>query len=391
MRARVVALLIVATAILAACSSSKTSPPGTTTARPATTSPTAAPPPANASAKISHLFVIMLENKGYTETWGAASPATYLTGTLETKGQLLTNYYGIGHVSLDNYIAEISGQSPNARTQADCVTYTDFATTGTGPYGQALGAGCVYPPSVTTIADQLGTAGKTWKSYQEDMGNGPAGTAKTCRHPALGRADTTLAARKGDMYATRHNPFVYFHSIIDSPSCQTNVVDLSSFTGDLASDATPNLSFITPNLCHDGHDSPCVDGQPGGLTSADQFLSRWVPKILGSPAYQAGGLLIVTFDEAEPFGPSADASACCGTPTSPNSPRPGLTGPGGGRVGALVLSTQTKAGTSNNSSYNHYALLCSMEDVFGLPHLGFAAAPGLKCFGPDVYNSSSNS
>jgi phosphatidylinositol-3-phosphatase len=335
---------------------------------------------------IDHVFVIMLENKSYAETWGPSSPATYLNGTLVPKGNLVTNYYGVGHASLDNYVAQISGQAPNPSTQSDCTTYTPFVATGTGAYGQLLGKGCAYPSSVMTVADQLLAAGKTWKAYEEDIGNS-ATEPKTCRHPALGSADDTLAARKGDEYATRHDPFVYFHTIIDSPSCATEVVGLDQLTTDLATAATtPNFTYITPNLCHDGHDAPCVDGQPGGLVSSDQFLSEWVPRILASPAFATGGMLVVTFDEAELAGAKGDSSACCNTPPDPNAAQPGLSGPGGGRVGALVVSVATKAGTTDATAYNHYGLLCSIEDVFGLAHLGFAGAPGTPCFGSDVYN-----
>src|ERR1039457_5251404 len=181
-----------------------------------------------------HVFVINLENKSFDETWGAGTAAQYLATTLRHQGQFLPNYYGIGHVSLPNYVAQISGQGPSMSTQTDCVTYTDFASTGTGPLGQALGDGCVYPTSVQTIADQLTAKGLTWKSYQEDMANS-ATEAKTCRHPTIGSADSTVVARSGDQYATRHNPFVYFHSIIDTPACATNVVDLSVLPTDLTS------------------------------------------------------------------------------------------------------------------------------------------------------------
>ena len=181
---------------------------------------------------------------------------------------------------------------------------------------------------------------------------------------------------------------MYFHSIIDSPTCKTKDVALTALPGDLASAAkTPNLAYITPNVCNDGHDEPCKDGRPGGLKSADAFLAKWAPKILASPAYKAGGMLIVTFDEAEFAGAHGDSTACCHTPKSPNAPKPGLNGPGGGRVGALIISSNTKPNTTNPKPYNHYALLCSMENVFGLTHLGFAGAPGLACFGKDVYNS----
>jgi phosphatidylinositol-3-phosphatase len=378
----VLSLLVVLVLTTAACSSSGSSKAAPTSTP---TTPKTAPPP----APIGHVFVINLENENYTSIWGPASPATYLNKTLRPQGQLLTQYFGIGHASLGNYIAQISGQAPNPQTQADCPTFTEFVATGTGANGQALGDGCVYPKSVPTIADQLDAKGLTWKSYQEDIASS-ATEPKMCRHPAIGAGDTTLIARKTDMYATRHNPFVYFHSVIDEPSCAKNVVGLGALAADLTKAAsTPNLAYITPNLCHDGHDEPCVDGQPGGLTSADRFLKTWVPKILESAAFKADGMLVITFDEAELGGDDADATACCNTPPSPNSETPGLSGPGGGRVGALVISARTKPGTTNPTRYNHYSLLCSVENVWGLDHLGFAGAPGLTCFGKDVYNQSS--
>ncbi len=341
---------------------------------PSTTSTTSAPSP----RATGHVFVITLENEDYGTTWGADSAAHYLNRTLVAKGKLLTQYFGIGHASLDNYIAQISGQSPNPKTQGDCITYSDFVSAGTGKYGQALGQGCVYPAAVKTIGDQLTAAGQTWRAYLDGMGT-------PCKHPAVGQNDPNFVAKPGDMYATRHNPFVYFHSIIDSPQCAKNVVDLTRLATDLKSVATtPNLVYVTPDLCHDGHDTPCADGQPGGLVSADRFLAAEVPKILASPAYKADGMLVITLDEAT----LANAAGCCHTPASPNAAKPGLSGPGGGRVGTLVLSPRVKAGTIDATPYNHYALLCSIEDVFGLAHLGFAGAPGLACFGKDVYDTS---
>ena len=338
--------------------------------------------------RIGHVFVINLENKGFDETFGPSSAAPYLSKTLRSKGQLLTQYFAIGHASLDNYIAQVSGQGPNPSTQADCATYSEFVTTGTAELDQALGSGCVYPASVKTLGNQLDAAHRTWRTYEEDMGNSPD-EPKTCRHPAVGSTDPTETARPGDQYATKHNPFVYFHSIIDSPECTKTVVPLEPLASDLTSaKKTPNFVYITPNLCHDAHDQPCVDGQPGGLASADRFLQTWVPKIVKSPAFKRDGVLIVTFDEGELTGPAGDASACCGVQATPNAAQPGLTGPGGGRVGAVVISPFTKPGTTNPTPYNHYALLCSIENAFGLDHLGLAGQPGLQCFGKDVYNHS---
>lgn len=327
---------------------------------------------------VKHVFVINLENKGYDATWGAGSAAPYLSTTLRSQGVLLSQYFGVAHNSLPNYIAEISGQGPNAQSQADCQTYSAFVGTGTVSPGQAVGDGCVYPSTVPTVAGQLSASGRTWKGYMEDMGS-------ACRHPALGAVDGTQKARVGDQYAARHNPFVYFAAITGSPGCARNDVDLTQLKTDLASiSTTPNLSMITPNLCHDGHDAPCVDGQPGGLASADGWLKRFVPLITSSPAFAEDGMLVITFDESS--GPQSDSSACCGEGAGPNSPLPGIVGPGGGRVGALVLSRFVRGGTWSTTPYNHYSLLASIEDTFAMPYLGYAATPGLNRFGLDVYN-----
>jgi hypothetical protein len=235
---------------------------------------------------------------------------------------------------------------------------------------------------VPTVASQLDAKGLTWKGYMEDMGT-------ACRHPVLNTRDGTQQAKVGDQYAARHDPFVYFSAITGSPECARRVVDLAQLPHDLAAAATtPNLSYITPNLCDDGHDAPCVDGRPGGLAGVDSWLTTWVPKILASPAYRANGVLIITADESD--GPTSDASACCGEGPGPNAALPGILGKGGGVVGALLLSRWTAPGTWSTTPYNHYSLLASIEDIFRLPYLGYAGAAGLDRFGLDVYNSGWN-
>lgn len=340
------------------------------------------PPPAaptgtivGAAPPIRHVFVVNLENKSYKKTFGPDSPAPYLATILPSRGVLLTHFYGIAHNSLGNYLAQISGQGPNRDTQADCGRFTRFAVTGWEAPGQAVGRGCVYPRRVTTIANQLDDKGLTWRGYLEDMGT-------PCRHPVLGGRDTTHAPRPGDQYAVRHNPFVYFQAISES-SCRRNVVDLDHLDTDLSRPATTrNLSYITPNTCNDGHDSPCLDGAPGGLTSADAWLSEWVPKITSSPAFEQDGMLVVTFDEADAKQPGG-SDACCGQTSSPNAEQAGITGPGGGRIGAVVLSPFVRPGTRSDTPYNHYSLLRTMESVLGLPGLGYAST--VDPFGDDVW------
>ena len=220
---------------------------------------------------IRHVFVLVLENMTYSHTFAPDSDAPYLARTLPAQGVLLTQYYAIGHASLDNYVAMISGQAPNHETQLDCERYSDFRlrVPALNPDGQALGAGCVYPPIVKTLPDQLEAAGLTWRGYMEDMGNDPHRERATCGHVPLGAADPTSVAQRGDQYAAKHDPFVYFHTIIDDAArCDAHVVNFNRLPQDLASVATtPNFVFITPNLCSDGHDPQCVDGRAGGLAA----------------------------------------------------------------------------------------------------------------------------
>ncbi len=360
-------------------------------------------------SRIRHVFVITLENEGYDVTFGPNSKAPYLSRTLPTKGALLTQYFGTGHASLDNYIAMISGQAATNETRNDCQTYADFNLTGITPDGQAIGNGCVYPSTIKTLPDQLTEVGKTWRAYMGDMGNDPSRESATCGHPQLNTVDMTQIAEapsaavpQGDQYATRHNPFAYFHSIIDSSDCNKNVVNLNQLPQDLKSESTsPNFVFITPNLCDDGHDGPCKTGQPGGLVSADLFLQKWVPLIMASPAYRRDGLLIVNFDEGgyttapNPAGGyiiSFPGQMCCSEQPGPNLgsfPQSSTIGTytiteqnfGGDRTGAVLLSPFIRPGTVSNTPFNHYSLLKSLEDIFAVDdHLGYAAQPGLVGF-----------
>jgi phosphatidylinositol-3-phosphatase len=350
----------------------------------------------SASAEVphfNHVFIIVLENEDAADTFGDKTEIPYLAKTMTSEGALVKNYYATGHLSLDNYISMVSGQAPNPYTQADCPFYINVLPGTAVADGQTFGVGCVYPTGVQTIANQLEGNGYTWKGYMQDMANSAPSQPATCRHPTNGTADGTQMAKANDQYAARHNPFVYFHSIIDFPTCQANDVDLRELAPDLRSaDTTPNYAFITPDLCNDGHDEPCVNGDPGGMKQASGFLKDVVPQIAASPAYQDRGLIIVTFDEAEGGeSPTDDGSACCGEQSGPNTPSPGaLTGgPGGGRIGAVMVSNCIQPGTVSTEPYNHYSLLRSVEDNFGLPHLGYAGAAGLQSFGKDVLNMPS--
>jgi hypothetical protein len=451
----------------------------------------AAPPLAFGAAPVTppglvkHVMVIDLENEGFSTTFGPTSPAVYLNTTLLSQGELIVNYFATSHVSLGNYIAQVSGQGPTFSTNNDCINLaslshppvlggftdvtpgTDAADQVNNP-GQVVGNGCVYPaPTATTrgaqtIGDQLDNSaalarelppGLHWREYAEDMGADisrdygdadPLGGAD-CAHAPIGGSDLSNSAAANDQYATRHNPFVYFHSVIDNVArCNAHVVPLGHvmvgqngapdvFVGHLFQDlqsasTTPQFMFITPNLCDDGHDATCAGPNTegtknasghniGGLVGADLWLKHWMPMIFNSPAYRDGSLLVVlTFDESD----TEDARACpnadqstCNAPVGPNmsnygfSQILGLFGaqtpptqpgvyPGGGQVGAVVFNSHlVKPGTVNTTGvYNHFSALRTYEDLLriteggddGQGHLGNAARAGVTPFGADVFN-----
>ena len=187
-----------------------------------------------APGSINHVLVIDFENESFSSTFGSNSVATYLNHTLVPAGELLPNYYATGHVSLDNYPAQVSGQAPTPLTDSDCIGNlgahfvnvspgTDDPNSATYP-GQVDGNGCVFPaPTASskgapTIADQLDAAyppnptthAAAWRGYAEDMGNDTTRDGGTndplggtdCAHPTVGGTNNTAAAEASDQYTT---------------------------------------------------------------------------------------------------------------------------------------------------------------------------------------------
>jgi phosphoesterase family protein len=413
----------------------ESTPSTTTTTTPTSTTPN--PQPGGESTAptlppITHVFLIVLSNQGFNAAFGPSSQASYLSRTLTRQGELLDNYYAVAGGELANEIALISGQGPTPQTSTDCPQYADVTPGTVGAQGQVLGNGCVYPRQSLTLADQLADGGRTWKAYIEGIGNSGPGQPTNCPHPTLGTADQNQTPNPQDHYVTWRDPFVYFHSVIDNATCTSSVVGLDQLAPDLkAPSKTPSLSYIIPNRCEDASNEPCAPGRSSGLVPADAFLAKIVPQIESSTAYKMGGLIAITFDQAPQSGANADSSACCIAPAYPNLPagatgstgttgtsgttgtagttgvtgatgstgttgesgttttgRTTATSAGGGRVGLLLISKYVKPGSINvTGEYNHLSLLASVEDLFGLSHLGYTGAQGLLAFDASVYNA----
>lgn len=314
--------------------------------------PTAAADDAPKPSRIKHIFVITLAGFGFDATFGSGSAAPYLARELRPKGTLLTGFSSLGRADLPDRLALISGQPPNTATQGNCATYQEIpASTKPNSAGEVTVDGCVFPNTVTTLADQVTSAGQTWRGYAQDMEKGPKGPV-LCRRPPSNGPDDTQQPRPGDTYAARNNPFVYFHSLLDLSDCDANAGPLTKLEGDLASaKKTPNLSYIAPGLCSDGSVAACPDGTPGGLPAADAFLKAWVPKILASPAYKDAGLLVITF------------AGGAGTPAGGDGPV---------RNGTLLISRYAKPGGTDETELGPYALLRTFEDLLGYKALARA-------------------
>jgi hypothetical protein len=353
-------------------STAPTSTNTTTTAANTTSSTT------KATVHAKHVFVIALSSTGYAAAFGHGSAAPYLDGTLRRKGTLLTHYHSLGGSELPDFLAMVSGQRANAETRANCVDYDDFGG-GARPNaaGVVTGAGCVYPNTVTTIADQVNGAGENWKAYIAGMGK------QSCAHPNDGAEDDAVLPFATSEYDTRHNPFIYFHSLLDLGGCSTGDVNLGQLPGDLRSASQgPQYAFIAPPLCDDASATSCPDGQPGGIAGENAFLRQWVPRILASRAYHDGGVLIIAFAPSSAATatvsttPASTTTPAAGTSTS-TTPSPVAIPAAGGsapvRTGALIISRWATAGRRLNGSYGPDSLLRSVEQLLGLKPLGLAA------------------
>jgi hypothetical protein len=246
--------------------------------------------------RLSHIFVIVDENRSYGDIVGNAA-APYLNGLI-ARSALAADYYALFHPSLPNYMALTSGSNDGIIDDRS-------------------------PPSagnevnVVNMADRLEAAGRTWKEYAESI-------------PSPG-----YAFDSGE-YVTKHVPFVYYHDIIgDRRRARAHIVPVTQMTTDLRSAATtPDFAFITPNLQSDMHDSPTAAG--------DRWLSRVVPRILGSAAFRTTpSLLVVTFDE--------------GTTNQ--------------HIVTIFAGNAARAGYRSPRRYDHYSLLHTIEADWDLAPL----------------------
>jgi hypothetical protein len=259
-------------------------------------------------------MVLVMENRSYGEVVGSPS-APYET-RLARRFEVLTDYYGIGHYSLDNYLALVSGR------------FFPWATADCQP-----GPGC--RASGPNLASQLDAASIPWAAYMGGM----AGDCREANSPGA------LPA-----YGVRHDPFVYFPAVVRADCAK--IRPSSRLLADLDSSAPPDFVWYSPQICHDGGgDEPCAT-----VAAGDRFLARELPAIEATRWYRAGGVVVLTYDEGDGAGQGLGEH---------------LSGQGN-HVPTLVISRATEGAGALRSYVNHFGLLGSIEAAYGLACLAEA-------------------
>jgi hypothetical protein len=174
----------------------------------------------------------------------------------------------------------------------------------------------------TSLVDQLEHAGISWKAYMEDLPS-PCFTG----------------AAAGE-YAKKHDPFAYYTRIVDDPARCKHIVPLGQLNQDERAGALPAFIWITPNLCHDMHDCAPATGA--------RFLSTLIPHLLR--ALGSSGVLFLTWDEG------VTDSGCCRLAS-------------GGHIATIVAGAMARPGGRMRTPADHYSVLATIEDLFGLPRL----------------------
>jgi phosphatidylinositol-3-phosphatase len=298
-------------------------------------------------ARVSHVMVIVFENRGYPGIVGNAS-APYLNKTLIPACGLATNYHSYSHPSLPNYLALTSGTARGKGSHVDCTP-----------------AGCPQPQA--SVFSQLSAAGRGWREYAEAM-------RASCRPTDFRNTGYVNAnGSKGEFYYVRHAPPPYYTSAPVRRACGSSDVPLGTTrSGSLLAalspsrDGLPAFSFVSPGGCDDMHD--CATGV------GDAWLREWVPLIQRSAAYQSGKLVVfITVDE----GTGRDKVAgepCWNAAHARSAAFPSC------HVATVVMSPHTVPGTRSGSYFSHLSLLGTAEDLLGLPRL--AAARGQASLRP---------
>jgi phosphatidylinositol-3-phosphatase len=286
------------------------------------------------AGRFDHVYVIVLENHDFDDAFDEQrTPFLY---RLAREQGLATQYYGVTHPSLPNYLAMTSGDSHGVSDDAPSCFASDLKR-----------AQSCHHVEGDSLVDALEAAGLTFSAYFDSV-------------PSVGALEQAFPDMGANaLYAQKHNPFVYFDQIAKNPSRLAKLKTFEALGQDLAG-ASANFVFIVPNQCHDGHGLPVCSDEAQLQRAYDNFVASTVDLIRRSPNWTQNSAIIVTFDEGEVSHKTAQAAET------------------ENRIPTIVVTPCGGPATSD-AHLDHYALLATIEDGFGLPRLGKSAgAPTLE-------------
>lgn len=320
--------------------------------------------------RYDHILVIVAENKNFEHIIGSEN-APRLNKLAKEYG-LATNFYGEVHPSEGNYIAMLGGDTFGIHDD-DPWSCEQFKISAACPYAFFPN----YPAhsiSARSLMDQLADAKLTWKAYLEDL---PAPGSFAIYSPSRENPDPD---RPNALYAAKHNGFINFERVRQDPHVAEKIVPLEQLRADLAAGTLPNYAHIIPNECNDMHGlsrgkpippDDCLYENPAALIRrGDKAIGDVVDEIMTSSAWTGQGnvAIVITWDEDS--AKSEGQQGCCG------SDRALKANFGGGHVPTIVVTNHGPRHV-DSTPYNHYSLLRTTEDAFGIgEHLGFAAETG---------------
>jgi hypothetical protein len=306
----------------------------------------------SAIPRYQHIVEIMMENTSYGTIIGS-SLAPNLNALANQYG-LATNYYGVTHPSEPNYLTAVAGSYFGV--QDDNQFYCTPAMSSTDSY--CTGTTVNHTVSALNIADQLTAAGKTWKGYFQNLPPTPT-VLVTSGHNANGPYTFKYPSNTVALYASKHNPFVNFTG---TQGALANMVPDTQLATDLAVGSLPNYSLIVPDQCHDMHGTSGCSTLNGLISAGDSYVGATVNQVMSSQVWKKGNnAIVITWDEDDFSDQGQLGTGCCGA------------NPGGGHVATIVIRNHgTDAHIVDNTAYNHYSLLRTMEAAFHLPCLAHA-------------------
>ena len=328
--------------------------------------------------RYAHIFVIMEENQSLDDIIG--KPFTPNLTRLARRYGLATRYYGVVHPSEGNYVAMLGGDTFGIH---DDDAYFCKSASAAPVCKHASDAN--YPDHTVdqpNLGGQLATRGLTWKAYEESI---PAPGATDVTYPTPNDA----AHRPAALYASKHNGWMNFASIQSTPHRADHIVDFTRLQTDIASGDLPSFAQIVPNQCNDMHGlkganvpSDCTkENEQGRIARGDAFAGKLVANLMQTAAWHQPGntAIVIVFDEGGHHSPPGEASGCCGS--EPGDP----SNSGGGHALCIVITNHGPRGVVDPTPYNHYGLLRTIEDAFGIgAHLRHAGdtAKGVNSMTP---------